>query len=69
MTMSFAMAITNFARNGISETRAISKACQRVTSIIDSNISVHSSEREQRILAASRSTRQALHRERRVQIL
>ena len=49
----------------ISETRPISKACQRVTSVIDSNISARSSEREQRILAASRSAKRALlHRER-----
>ena len=62
MTMSFSMAIINFALNGISESRPISKACQRV---IDSKFSVRSSEREQRILAASRSARWALvHRER-----
>ena len=40
-------------------------ACQRVTSVIDSNISVRSIEREHRILAASRSAKRALlHRER-----
>ena len=58
------MAITN-AHVPISETRPISRACQRVTSVIDSNIYVCSSEREQRILAASRSGKRALlHRER-----
>ena len=62
---SFSMAITNFARNDIGETRPISKACQRVTSVIDLNISARSSERDQRILAASRSAKRALlHRER-----
>ena len=66
MTMSFSMAITNFARNRIIESRPISKACQRVTSVIDLNISARSSERDQRILAASRSAKWALlHRERR----
>ena len=62
---SFSMAITNFYRVPISETRPISKACQRVTSVIDLNISARSSERDQRILAASRSAKRALlHRER-----
>ena len=64
-SMSFSMEITNFARNGISESRPISKSCQRVTSVFDSKIGVRSSEREQRILTASRSARWALlHRER-----
>ena len=63
---SFSMAITNAHRAPISETRPISKACQRVTSVIDLNISARSSERDQRILAASRSAKRALlHRERR----
>ena len=35
---------------GITESRPASKACQHVTSVIDSKFSVHSSEREQRIL-------------------
>ena len=62
---SFSMAITNAHRAPISETRPISRACQRVTSVIDSNIYVCSSERDQRILAASRSAKRALlHRER-----
>ena len=62
----FSMAITNFCGVPISETRPISKACQRVTSVIDLNISARSSERDQRILAASRSAKRALlHRERR----
>ena len=62
---SFSMAITNFARNDIGETRPISKACQRVMRVIDSQISARSSEREHRILAASRSAKRALlHRER-----
>ena len=66
MTMSFSMAITNFARNGIIESRPISEACQRLTSVFDSIVFARSSEREQRILAASRSVRWALlHRERR----
>ena len=47
---------------GISETLPISKACH---ACIDSNTSARSSEREQRILAASRSAKRALlHRER-----
>ena len=52
---------------GINETRPVSKACQRVTSVFDSKFSAGSSECEQRILelAASRSARWALlHRER-----
>ena len=50
---------------GISETRPISQACQRVTSLIDLKLSARSSEREQRILAALRSVKRALlHRER-----
>ena len=57
---SFSMAITNCCRVPISETRPISKACQRVTSVIDSNISGCSSERDQRILTASRSAKRAL---------
>ena len=62
---SFSMAITNAHRAPISETRPISRACQHVTSLIDLNISARSSEREQRILAASRSGKRALlHRER-----
>ena len=49
---------------GVSETRP-SKACQRVTSVFDSTIFAGSSEREQRILAASGSAKRALlHRER-----
>ena len=64
-TMSFSMAITNFALNEISESRPISNACQRVTSVFDSKFSARSSERGQRILAASRSVRCILlHRER-----
>ena len=60
------MAITNFLRSDTDETRPISKACQHVMSLIDLNISARSSEREQRILAASRSGKRALlHRERR----
>ena len=67
---SFSMAITNFCQVSISESRPISKACQRVTSVFDSIFFACSSEREHRILAASRSAKQALlHRERRVQIL
>ena len=62
---SFSMAITNAHRAPISETRPISRACQRVTSVIDSNLYVCFSERDQRILAASRSGKRALlHRER-----
>ena len=62
---SFSMAIKNAHRAPISETRPISKACQRVMRVIDSNISARSSEREHRILAASRSAKRALlHRER-----
>ena len=58
------MAITNFARNAISESRPMS-ACQRVTSVFDLKLSAGSSERDQRILAASRSARWTLiHRER-----
>ena len=58
------MVITNFGGVPISETRTISKACRRVTSVIDLNISARSSERDQRILAASRSAKRALlHRE------
>ena len=60
------MAITNFCRSETEETRPISKACQRVTSVINLNISARFSERERRILAASRSAKRALlHRERR----
>ena len=65
--MEFLRAITQIVSGGISETRPVSKACQHdiVTSVIDSKFSVHSSEREQRILAASRSARWALlYRER-----
>jgi hypothetical protein len=59
------MAITNFLRSDTDETRPISKACQHVMSLIDLNISARSSERDQRILAASRSAKRALlHRER-----
>ena len=59
------MPLRTIGRIETDETRPISKACQRVTSVIDSNFSVRSSEREQRILAASRSARWALlHRER-----
>ena len=59
------MAIKNAHRAPICETRPLSRACQRVTRVIDSNIYVCSSEREQRILAASRSAKRALlHRER-----
>ena len=62
----FSMAITNFGGVPISGPRPISKAFQRVTSVIDLNISARSSERDQRILAASRSGKRALlHRERR----
>ena len=62
----FSLAITNFCRVPISETRPISKGCQHVTSLIDLNISARSSERDQRILASSRSAKRALlHRERR----
>ena len=62
---SFSMAITNAHRAPICKTRPISRACQLVTSVIDSNIYVCSSDREQRILAASRSGKRALlHRER-----
>ena len=45
---------------GIHDTHPVSKACQHITSVVDPNISVRSSEREQRILAASRSVRWAL---------
>ena len=65
MTMSFSMAIINFYRVSISESRTISEACQRVTSVFNSKFSARSSEREQRILAASRSVRcTLLHRDR-----
>ena len=63
--LEFLHAIPQIVSGGISETRPVSKACQHVTSVIDSKFSVHSSECEQRILAASRSVRWALlHRER-----
>ena len=59
------MPLRTIGRIELSETRPISKACQRVTSVIDLNISARSSERDQRILAASRSAKRALlHRER-----
>ena len=65
MTTRFSIAITNFCRVSISESRPISKACQRVTSVFDSKFSARSSEREQRILAAIRNAKRAfLHRER-----
>ena len=61
---SFSMAITNFARNDICKSRPMS-ACQRVTRVFDSKLSARSSERDQRILAASRSASWTLlHRER-----
>ena len=44
----------------ISQSRPISKACQRVASVFDSTFPTRSSEREQRILAATRSARWAL---------
>ena len=44
----------------MSETRPVSKACQRVMNVIDSKQFVRSSECEQRILAASRTVRWAL---------
>ena len=62
---SFSISLRTIGRIGLSETRPISKACQRVTSVIDLNISARFSERERRILAASRSAKRALlHRER-----
>ena len=60
------MPLRTIGRIDLSKTRPISKACQHVTSLIDLNISARSSERDQRILAASRSAKRALlHRERR----
>ena len=62
----FSMPIRTIVRIELSETRPISKAYQRVTSVIDLNIFARSSERDQRIRAASRSVKRALlHRERR----
>ena len=62
---SFSIAITNFCRVPISETRPISKACQHVTRASTQTFFARSSEREQRILAALRSAKWALlHRER-----
>ena len=59
------MAITNFYRVPISETHPISKACQHVTRASTQKFPARSSEREQRILAASGSAKRAfLHRER-----
>ena len=59
------MPLRTIGRIELSETRPISKACQRVMRVIDSNVSARSSEREHRILAASRSAKRALlHRER-----
>ena len=59
------MPLRIIGRIELSETRPISKACQRVTSVFDLNIFARSSERDQRILAASRSGKRALlHRER-----
>ena len=68
------MAVANLLLNGIRETHPISQACQRVTCVVDLKhfrlLQRSSSERDQRILAASRSAKRALlHRERRVQIL
>jgi hypothetical protein len=58
------MPLRTIVRIELSETRPISKACQHVTSLIDLNISARSSERDQRILAASQSAKRALlHRE------
>ena len=60
------MPLRTMVRIELSETRPVSKACQRVTSVIDLNIFARSSERDQRIRAASRSAKRALlHRERR----
>ena len=60
------MPLRTIGRIDLSKTRPISKACQHVTSLTDLNISARSSERDQRILAASRSAKRALlHRERR----
>ena len=59
------MPLRTIGRIELSETRPISKAYQRVMRVIDSNVSARSSEREHRILAASRSAKRALlHRER-----
>ena len=62
----FSVPLRTIGRIELSKTHPILKACQRVMLVIDSNISARSSEREQRILAASRSAKRALlHRERR----
>ena len=59
------MPLRTIGRIELSKTRPISKACQHVTSLIDLNIFARSSERDQRILAASRRAKRALlHRER-----
>ena len=61
----FLHVITKIVSGGIGETCPVPKACQRVTSVIDSKFLVRSSKREPRILAASQSARWALlHRER-----
>ena len=49
----FLHVITKIVSGGTSETRPVSKACQRFTSVIDSKFLVRSGECEQRILAAS----------------
>ena len=60
------MPLRTIGRIDLSKPRPISKACQRVTSVIDLNIFARSSECDQRIVAASRSAKRALlHRERR----
>jgi hypothetical protein len=55
------MPLRTIGRIELSETRPISQACQRVTSLIDLKLSARSSERDQRILAASQSAKRALH--------